>query len=656
MSLKKWLVPIQDKELGAAQAVQNGRSVSPDSSSCSKRTEQSDTAESWQSVPSEDISNGLPYGDGSLKIFGMENFGNTCYCNSVLQCLYYTTEFRLVLLKYPQREKIWERRLTMPGSKIHPSQLELHPCQQETDKEDPKSRMSLGRRTSSFFGRKKPSEDEQALDTEQKTETQQATNTNHVSVITIPNIRLKESYVLIGKSDDPNATVDARKKNALIKGPVLNLDHALNDTGYKDSLFTALKDVFECITESYSKLGVVSPSYFIDTLKRENELFRTAMHQDAHEFLNFLLNETIDTLNGILNVKKNAIVNLFEGNLTNQTKCLTCENVTSRDETFLDLSLDLGESDNLEDCLKQFSASEMLTGRNKFYCDSCHSLQEAEKKMGIKKLPSVLALHLKRFEYSDEQKRMVKLFHKIKYPLYFRLESDIPAETPEEGLKHYELYGVVVHIGGGPHHGHYVALVKTQEEGWLLFDDETVEKIEESFVLRFVGDSTDLATAYVLFYQEVSPEEFADLAEEKTTPVITQEITTQNTITKVPSDCFSNEFNLSAKGTRKSEEIPSVSPFETLTKAISNGVSISSSQHSTVSSKDVSKSTASLKETPRKGNAFLTRSSSPPSEKSTSSSGFWGRRDSKTVDKPQEKEKKKNRMSMSFGFGRKGQL
>lgn len=53
---------------------------------------------------------------------------------------------------------------------------------------------------------------------------------------------------------------------------------------------------------------------------------------------------------------------------------------SSRDELFLDLSIDIEQHSSVTACLRQFSASEMLCQKNKFFCDSCCGLQEAEKR------------------------------------------------------------------------------------------------------------------------------------------------------------------------------------------------------------------------------------------------------------------------------------
>ena len=306
-----------------------------------------------------------------------------------------------------------------------------------------------------------------------------------------------------------------------------------------ESLFTSMKDIFEAILAHQSRIGVLSPYKFLEVLRRDNEMFRTAMHQDAHEFLNLLLNEVIASVEA--NAKKTEaekamngsadqssfekalatampqmrnngrsshdtgwVHDLFEGTLTSETKCLTCENVSQRDEAFLDLSVDLDQHSSVTSCLRKFSEEEMLCERNKFHCDGCGGLQEAEKRMKIKRLPRILALHLKRFKYTEDLQRLQKLFHRVVYPYHLRLfNTTDDAEDPD---RLYELYAVVVHIGGGPYHGHYVSVIKTEDRGWLLFDDESVEPVDKEYVRNFFGDANKLACAYVLFYQETTIE------------------------------------------------------------------------------------------------------------------------------------------------------
>jgi ubiquitin carboxyl-terminal hydrolase 9/13 len=59
--------------------------------------------------------------DGSAKLFGMENFGNTCYCNSILQCLYYAKPFRERILAFPGKsQKPRPRKSSVRGLTPHP--------------------------------------------------------------------------------------------------------------------------------------------------------------------------------------------------------------------------------------------------------------------------------------------------------------------------------------------------------------------------------------------------------------------------------------------------------------------------------------------------------------------------------------------------------
>ncbi|KAG1719454.1 hypothetical protein EDB19DRAFT_1784488 [Suillus lakei] len=289
------------------------------------------------------------------------------------------------------------------------------------------------------------------------------------------------------------------------------------------TLISALRSLYIHISQNPADKGTVAPRAFIDKLKELNEAFRNTMHQDAHEFLNYLLNKIVEeieeekkllqvplddsahsvksssTTSGSPSTGATFIHQIFEGILTSETRCLTCENVSSRDESFLDLSIDIEQNSSVTACLRQFSASEMLCQRNKFFCDGCCDLQEAEKRMKIKRLPNVLALHLKRFKYQEDVQKYIKLAYRVAFPFELRLFNTIDdAENPD---RLYELFAIVVHIGNGPNHGHYVSIIKTMGT-WLVFDDETVESIKESDIPKYFGESNS-GSAYVLYYQAV---------------------------------------------------------------------------------------------------------------------------------------------------------
>lgn len=111
----------------------------------------------------------------------------------------------------------------------------------------------------------------------------------------------------------------------------------------------------------------------------------------------------------------------------------------------------------------------------------------------------MLVINFKRFKYDEKVDKMVKLFDSISYPFKLRIFN---TTDDERDFSLYGLYALVIHIGGGPMHGHYVAICKIKAGLWLLFDDETVELVEDSFVMRFFGNGPGLASAYILFYQK----------------------------------------------------------------------------------------------------------------------------------------------------------
>ncbi|XP_075775355.1 ubiquitin carboxyl-terminal hydrolase 12 isoform X2 [Pelodiscus sinensis] len=225
----------------------------------------------------------------------------------------------------------------------------------------------------------------------------------------------------------------------------------------KENLLTCLADLFHSIATQKKKVGVIPPKKFITRLRKENELFDNYMQQDAHEFLNYLLNTIADILqeerkqekqngrlpNGSIDNENNNstpdptwVHEIFQGTLTNETRCLTCETISSKDEDFLDLSVDVEQNTSITHCLRGFSNTETLCSEYKYYCEECRSKQEAHK--------------------------------------------------------------------SGPNRGHYIAIVKSHDF-WLLFDDDIVEKIDAQAIEEFYGLTSDISknseSGYILFYQ-----------------------------------------------------------------------------------------------------------------------------------------------------------
>lgn len=360
----------------------------------------------------------------------------------------------------------------------------------------------------------------------------------------------------------------------------------------EETMLSALSELFAAIASQKKRTGSYPPKAFVARLRQEKEVFRSYMHQDAHEFLNFILNDIVETLqreaseaarrrvglpplsaaahrnaalgsaNDLAGLEAAAasghaaataaaalanggaaaaaggaaapgagagagvgapapptapvrtfVHDLFEGHLSNEVRCLRCETITERVETFLDLSVDIEQNSSLTSCLRSFSSTELMCQANKYFCDGCGSLQEAERRIRFKRLPRILSLHLKRFKYVQTPRESVAKYKKLSYRVVFPLELRLcnTAADAEDGDRLYSLFAVVVHVGSGPNHGHYVSLIKSHGR-WLLFDDDCVEVKDESELQTVFGSTSDelsvssTEAGYILYYESVQPQ------------------------------------------------------------------------------------------------------------------------------------------------------
>uniref|UniRef100_A0A6G1SCE3 Ubiquitin carboxyl-terminal hydrolase n=1 Tax=Aceria tosichella TaxID=561515 RepID=A0A6G1SCE3_9ACAR len=158
-----------------------------------------------------------------------------------------------------------------------------------------------------------------------------------------------------------------------------------------------------------------------------------------------------------------------------------------------------GGTCHLIDCLSSFIELEELTETELYYCSNCQKKQRSTKRFWIRKLPDVLCLHLKRFRYNNFIR--TKIDDYIQFPIQgldmkrFVMANKHETRGSSCGPTTYDLVAFIEHHGSGVGSGHYTAYCR-HEDYWFHFDDSSVTACDESTVRR--------SKAYILFYNKRS--------------------------------------------------------------------------------------------------------------------------------------------------------
>ncbi|XP_062507983.1 ubiquitin carboxyl-terminal hydrolase 22-like isoform X2 [Corticium candelabrum] len=280
--------------------------------------------------------------------------------------------------------------------------------------------------------------------------------------------------------------------------------------------------------------------------------------QDAHEFLmaalDILHQHSRNGVNGISNGEgegssESIIECLCTGDLQSDVICQQCRSVSTTVDPFWDISLDLGNipvvsrnvskmtatatissptkssptpfafgssassgkcsvsappvlsptsriPNTLLECLERFTHPERLGSEALIKCRTCGTYQESTKQLTMKKVPTVVCFHFKRFEHG-------KTSRKISRFILFPLEIDMtPFMSPRDAdtkctlhdnHNRYSLFAVVNH-SGTMDTGHYTCYVRHNKDQWYKCDDPWITKANTSDVLH--------SEAYLLFYHK----------------------------------------------------------------------------------------------------------------------------------------------------------
>ncbi|EFC37971.1 predicted protein [Naegleria gruberi] len=183
--------------------------------------------------------------------------------------------------------------------------------------------------------------------------------------------------------------------------------------------------------------------------------------------------------------QKEVMRQIFEGMCKNYIKCINVDYESSRKEPFYDLQLNVKGCKNVAESFDQYILEETLQGENQYQAEG-HGLQDAKKGTNFLKLPPVLMLHLKRFEYDYIRDLIYKINDRYEFPLEIDLGKYLSEDSEQKKEDNtYVLFSVLVH-SGDVSGGHYYNFARPyiNEDRWFKFDDEKVYEVNESLAVQ----------------------------------------------------------------------------------------------------------------------------------------------------------------------------
>ncbi|CAG9771327.1 unnamed protein product [Ceutorhynchus assimilis] len=258
-----------------------------------------------------------------------------------------------------------------------------------------------------------------------------------------------------------------------------------------------------------SRLQYYVPRGLWRHFKLQGEPVNLREQQDAVEFFMSLvesLDEALKTLG-----HEQIMSKVLGGSYSDQKICKGCPHRYCKEEPFSVISVDIRNHSTLPDSLEQYVKGELLEGPDAYHCEKCAKKVLTVKRLCVKKLPPILAIQLKRFEYDFERVCAIKFNDYFEFPRELDMEPytvsglvKIEGEIIDCNLDpnasdvctKYRLSGIVVHSGQASG-GHYYSYIRHRDPSgevrWYKFDDGDVTECrmgeeEEMKVQCFGGD------------------------------------------------------------------------------------------------------------------------------------------------------------------------
>lgn len=194
---------------------------------------------------------------------------------------------------------------------------------------------------------------------------------------------------------------------------------------------------------------------------------------------------------------KSFLVDLLQGQVRSSVTCCRCGHRSRRFEPFLYLSVPVSEGTNsIAEAIEEYSQAELLSAGDQWFCPVCGEKVDAQKKMDLWKLPPVLVLHLKRFEFDRRTCSFRKIDRLVSAPPQLDLSPHCGSTQRDGAL--YATVCIANHLGPFGH-GHYTATCRVggPDGRWYHFNDERVQPLP-------AGKAAVGSDAYVIFLERCS--------------------------------------------------------------------------------------------------------------------------------------------------------
>ncbi|XP_021366250.1 uncharacterized protein LOC110458707 isoform X2 [Mizuhopecten yessoensis] len=287
----------------------------------------------------------------------------------------------------------------------------------------------------------------------------------------------------------------------------------VNRTMPKKSLSALLLKILEGITHNRVHAQIERIGELMRRVMEIDDSFRLYHQNDCHSFLMCLLNALKDTQTD----KRGCVAapsSLFEGRMCNAFRYKPCNHsdggTIEDSQIFFSLVIpvpqQVKERWTIEKGLAKMMEEELFD-KNVLSCRQCETTGKGSKDtctsktLDIVKAPKRLMLHIGRFK-QDEDYFQGRIYRKNNDPVVFKEILLLPVvENGKERKKSYELYGIVLHMGG-LEGGHYYSMVKKKgTTQWYTCSDSSIysTKLEDIF-----HDYSEVySKAYLLFYKEI---------------------------------------------------------------------------------------------------------------------------------------------------------